>query len=62
MIDRVSVVTWQDPDEGLRIEVFAEAHEAINFAIDTAEHGIYPAVALRPIRYPEDGGTPLQTP
>ncbi len=57
MIDRVSVVVWLDPDKGLRIEVFAEAHEAINFAIDTAGHGISPEVASCPIRYPEVEGT-----
>ena len=56
MIDRVGVVVWLDPDEKLRIEVFSEAHEAINFAIDTAERGIYPAVVSCPIRYPETEG------
>ncbi len=62
MIDRVGVVVWLDPDEKLRIEVFSEAHEAINFAIEKGDHGIYPQVMSCSVRYPEAGGTPLQTP
>ena len=51
MIERVTVVAWYPLYKGLRIEVFAEAHEAINFTIDKAEWIVSPVVATCPIQF-----------
>ncbi len=53
MIERVSVVVWFTMAEGMQIEVFAEAHEAINFAIDKVGWPISPVVVSCPIQFPD---------
>ena len=64
MIDRVTVVAWYPLYKGLQVEVFAEAHEAINFAVDKVGWPISPVVVSCSVqRYPDAAGVkPLQTP
>ena len=52
MIECVTVVAWFPRFKGLQIAVFAEAHEAINFAIDKAGWFVSPAVVTCPVQYP----------
>ncbi len=53
MIDRVTVVAWYPLYKGLQVEVFAEAHEAINFAVDKVGWPISPVVVSCPIQFPD---------
>ncbi len=62
MIDRVSVVVWFTMAEGMQVEVFAEAHEAINFATAKAERFTPALPTVTTCDVLAAGVKPLQTP